>query len=272
MEFYVYLNGVKRGPFREAEVQSYLAAALLQPTDLAANQADGDWKPLSAFQRFALDAPSLATSAAPEIPLPAVNGPRPTRSLPPADAPDFPRTATTAAPGPYARSVLAPNERVYHTTALHWIVFARFAVLGAVLFLFAAIPFAIGVQALTGSELGWFVLPFPAFILLPPTIAFASNEIVITERRILIKTGFISRQSTEMFIPKVESIAVEQNFLGRIFDYGTVIVRGTGGSEEAFDSIARPLLFRNWVQRVQNGDLPGSSGNADASAVAVLAS
>ncbi|MEP6955324.1 MAG: PH domain-containing protein [Chthoniobacterales bacterium] len=162
----------------------------------------------------------------------------------------------TDALGPYARSTLAPNETAYFQTSLHWVIFLRFAGIAAAVFLLVAIPFAIAVQALTGLEFGWFALPLPAFILLPPTMAFASSEIVVTDRRVLIKTGIVRRQTMEMFVAKIESIAVDQGFLGRLFNYGSVTVRGTGGFEEVFTAIARPIAFRDCVQRLQSGEMP----------------
>jgi uncharacterized membrane protein YdbT with pleckstrin-like domain len=138
----------------------------------------------------------------------------------------------------------------------------RFTFLALLVFLLIAMPFAIAVQALTSSQLGWFALPLPAFILLTPTLAYVSSELVITNVRVLIKTGIIRRQTLEMFISKIESIAIDQRFLGRVFDYGTVIVRGTGGFEERFEAIARPVEFRNWVQRMQKGAVVAPVGSA----------
>jgi len=89
-------------------------------------------------------------------------------------------------------------------------------------------------------------------MMLPPTLAFASSELVITDKRVLIKTGIVSRQTLEMFIARIESVAVQQDVLGRMFGYGTVTIRGMGGSEEAFEAIARPIEFRNAVQRLQS--------------------
>ncbi|MEO5722220.1 MAG: PH domain-containing protein [Chthoniobacterales bacterium] len=247
MEFFVYLNGVRRGPFTEERVQAFLRDGLLLPSDLAADNATTDWKPLSAFRRFAVD-PATPEPAPTPAPLTGTPIPPVSSALPPSSA--LPQSAL----GPYARATLAPNETPCFQTSLHWFIFARFALAGIILFIFAAVPFAIAVQAITGSELGWFVLPLPAFLLIPPTLAFASSEIVITDRRVLIKTGIVRRQTAEVFISKVESIGVEQGFLGRMFDFGTVKIRGTGGFEEAFDTIARPLQFRTWVQRLQSGE------------------
>jgi uncharacterized membrane protein YdbT with pleckstrin-like domain len=61
---------------------------------------------------------------------------------------------------------------------------------------------------------------------------------------VLIKTGIIHRQTLEMFISKIESVGVDQGFFARMFDYGSVLVRGTGGFEQAFEAIAAPLEFR----------------------------
>ncbi len=242
MEFYVYLNGVRRGPFSEEQVQSFLTTGLLQPSDLAGDGATSDWKPLASFRRFETPSPPVEAATDPVAEPPVEFAP--------------PSAPTGVALGPYARSTLAPNETPCYRSSLHWFIFVRFALAGLVLFVFAAVPFAIAVQAVTGSELGWFVLPLPAFLLLPPAVAFASSEIVITDRRVLIKTGVVRRQTAEMFISKVESIGVDQGVLGRMFDFGTVRIRGTGGFEEAFDSIARPLQFRSWVQRLQSGERP----------------
>jgi hypothetical protein len=46
---------------------------------------------------------------------------------------------------------------------------------------------------------------------------------------------------------KVESVDVNQSILGRIFDYGEVIVRGTGESWEPIRTIGSPLKFRNHI-------------------------
>jgi uncharacterized membrane protein YdbT with pleckstrin-like domain len=108
------------------------------------------------------------------------------------------------------------------------------------------------VQESQGSHAGWLGFLLPAFILLPAMITYLTSELVITDKRVLIKVGFVRRRTIEMFISKIESIGVNQGILGRLFDYGTVTIRGTGGSAEPFKTIAHPLQFRGCVQRVQS--------------------
>ena len=258
MQFYIYLNGEKRGPLSSNRVQLLLEEGILHPSDLASNQPDAEWKPLGILTAGGTPQP-VVTQAPPALPVVPVElprgGPAAPAPLPPpplSPAPDL-RPISPDLLGPYSRSTLAPDETPFYRTSLHWIIFVRFAFLGLAAFLFVAMPLAIALQALTGSELGWFALPLPVLFLVPPTLAFASSELVITDRRVLIKTGIIHRQTLEMFISKIESVGVDQGFFARMFDYGSVLVRGTGGFEQAFEAIAAPLEFRRWVQRLQSG-------------------
>lgn len=249
MEFYIYLNGTKRGPLTPERVNDHLANGLLHLSDLAANTRDGELRALATYSTFGAPPAPEFTAVTPVAPVP-----RPAVAEPPRPRPSGLTPISREFLGPYARSTLAPNETPFYRTSLHWIVFVRFAFIGLLVVLFLAMPLAIGVQALTGSEIGWLALPLPAFMMVPPTLSYLSSELVVTDMRVLIKSGIIRRQTLEMFVSKVESISVDQGFLGRVFDYGTVLIRGTGGSQEPFEAIAHPLEFRNCVQRLQSAD------------------
>ncbi len=115
----------------------------------------------------------------------------------------------------YVEENLAAGERVTYRTKLHWTVFVS---LKALLTLF-----------------------------LLPLVARATSEFAVTNRRVIIKVGLVSRKTVELKLDKVESIGVEQSIPGRILGYGTIVVRGTGGTNEPFRAIARPLEFRRAV-------------------------
>jgi uncharacterized membrane protein YdbT with pleckstrin-like domain len=74
-----------------------------------------------------------------------------------------------------------------------------------------------------------------------------TTEIAVTDRRIIYKEGFISRNTVEMHMDKVESVDVDQSVMGRILDYGDVIVKGTGTGFEPLKRIAAPLELRNHI-------------------------
>ena len=69
----------------------------------------------------------------------------------------------------------------------------------------------------------------------------------MTDHRVIYKSGLLSRHTIEMNRDKVESVDVDQSLLGRIFGYGTVVVRGTGGSLEPIRNIGDPLTFRTYI-------------------------
>jgi uncharacterized membrane protein YdbT with pleckstrin-like domain len=79
-------------------------------------------------------------------------------------------------------------------------------------------------------------------------IRIGSAEFAVTNRRVMVKLGVMQRRTVETMLSKVEGVAVDQGLAGRIFDYGTITVTGTGGTRETFENIAAPLEFRRQVQ------------------------
>jgi uncharacterized membrane protein YdbT with pleckstrin-like domain len=75
-------------------------------------------------------------------------------------------------------------------------------------------------------------------------VKYKTTELAITTRRVIVKTGFISRSTVEININKVESIQVDQEIFGRLFDFGTLIISGTGTSQAPIRGIAQPMEFR----------------------------
>ena len=93
-------------------------------------------------------------------------------------------------------------------------------------------------------SVGLFQLVLGGVFVLPPIIASLTTELVITNRRVIAKFGLIRRNTIELNLSKIESIRVEQSILGRLLNYGTVFLIGTGGSKEPIPRISHPLEFR----------------------------
>ena len=75
-------------------------------------------------------------------------------------------------------------------------------------------------------------------------VRYKSVELAVTTKRVIVKHGFISRQTVEMNLSRVESVQVEQGVLGRLFDFGTLVIAGTGTSHAPPAGIADPMGFR----------------------------
>jgi uncharacterized membrane protein YdbT with pleckstrin-like domain len=149
----------------------------------------------------------------------------------------------------YVEQVLQPGERVVYLTSLHWLVYLRTVVL-----VILAIAAAIG-SGLVAGPYAALALRVVALLLavwallaaLGALIRRATTELAITDRRVIYKAGIFRRHTVEINRSKVETVGVNQSLLGRLLGFGTVIVRGTGGSFEPIPFIGDPLTFRNHI-------------------------
>src|SRR5262245_19425842 len=55
------------------------------------------------------------------------------------------------------------------------------------------------------------------FLLVPAWIKYRATELAVTNKRVIAKFGFVSRQTIELNVAKIESVQVEQSVLGRMF-------------------------------------------------------
>lgn len=139
----------------------------------------------------------------------------------------------------YVDSQLMSGEKVIYRAHL-----SRLVYLPAILLLiFPALGWLFG-----PPWLGWVCLAVVVIIGLVAHVKFTTSVFVVTDQRVLIKVGWIQRRSLETLLAKIEGIGVEQGLMGRLFNYGTITITGTGGTHERFDKIAAPMQFRKKVQ------------------------
>ena len=138
----------------------------------------------------------------------------------------------------YVEANLMQGEQVVYQTTLHWLMYAWPIVLAVV-----GLLMMLGVPAL-----GLVVLALAAVLAVTAFITVHNAEFAVTNRRVIMKTGWLNRRSLELLLTKIESIAVDQGFAGKLWGYGTIVLSGTGGSHEPFRNIADPFEFRKRVQ------------------------
>lgn len=152
----------------------------------------------------------------------------------------------------YIDKILQPGEAVRHTAYIHWLIyFPAFFFGAAALGVILLVAWNIGDIGTTWREaalVGAAILGLVGFYkLLRAWVARFTTELVVTDRRVIYKRGLVRRFTAELNMEKVESVSVDQSVFGRLFNYGTVIVRGTGGGMDALPDIEDPLTFRNHV-------------------------
>lgn len=144
----------------------------------------------------------------------------------------------------YIEENLMPEEEVVHVTRLHPVL---------VLVPVMASSFFAGlylvVQDMFFPALGSGLMLLGSLYKMGDRVmVFLTSEYGVTSKRVLGKTGFISRDSLDIVLGKVEAVRLKQSILGRILNYGDVEVTGTGGTEERLRFIPDPLVFRNSIQ------------------------
>ena len=147
----------------------------------------------------------------------------------------------------YVDEILEPGEKVVFKTRLSWTLYGP-AIVEALV--------ALALTFLSASAAGFGVAVFvlAAAAAVAALISFLrawfrrwTTEIAVTDRRVVLKRGFIRRHTVEMNMQKVESVDVDQTQLGRLFNYGTVTIKGTGSTLESLRMIDHPLKLRSTI-------------------------
>ena len=148
----------------------------------------------------------------------------------------------------YVDKHLLENEKVVYRARVHRVIFLPPLALA---FLGILLSFLIYYQLNSGKAaeiVGAVFLILVILLAVPRYIRYVTSEFAVTNKRVIVKVGLFYRDTLELVLAKVETIGVEQTILGRILNYGTIIVTGTGGTKEPFKDIAKPLEFRQHVQ------------------------
>jgi uncharacterized membrane protein YdbT with pleckstrin-like domain len=134
----------------------------------------------------------------------------------------------------YVESNLVSGEQVVAFGKVHWYVYVPGAI---------SVVLGIALLKMTGV-LGGFLILAGLILLIRGWFHSFSTELAITNKRVIAKFGFIRRHTVELLHSKIEGFSVEQSIMGRIFNFGTVVVNGTGAGKTPIPRIAAPLDFR----------------------------
>jgi len=156
----------------------------------------------------------------------------------------------------YVERNLIAGEAVVFQTKHHWIVMLGSFVLGLALDLagIAVLIYVLNQRDWSAGSRDAALLAAAVAVIagslltLYGTMKRNATEMVVTNKRVIVKTGLLQRNTFEMLLSRIESIGVQEPVLGRMLGYGTVILRGVGGTPDEFDLIAKPLEFRSHVQ------------------------
>jgi uncharacterized membrane protein YdbT with pleckstrin-like domain len=127
----------------------------------------------------------------------------------------------------YLDESLAPGEAIIARFELHWTAKWRLIV-----FLVLAIP----------------TLGLALFAALYEWLRLRAIEQGVTNRRVVRKTGIVSRTTEELRLASIETIDLHQSTWGRLFGFGDVVLTGRGESSMIFARLAAPLDAKRAIE------------------------
>jgi uncharacterized membrane protein YdbT with pleckstrin-like domain len=92
-------------------------------------------------------------------------------------------------------------------------------------------------------------------LLIMAWIRRASTELAITNKRVIAKFGFVSRDTIEINLQKIETVQVTQTVMQRLLNYGTIVIAGGGTPQEPIPGVADPMAFRKAFLEAQEAAL-----------------
>lgn len=134
----------------------------------------------------------------------------------------------------YIEKNLLKGERIIHAAPVTPV---NFKFLAPVI----AISFVLGL--ISNSFLVLIPIPF-AWWALQGFIEYKTWELAVTDKRVITKQGLLNHSIDSIKLDKVESVSVQQTFVGRFFNFGTVLFKGIGGELLHIGNVSNPTEFR----------------------------
>lgn len=137
------------------------------------------------------------------------------------------------------------NQRTVYQARLHWIVFVWPSLLllfglllGSFVVSFREVGLVIAVIGLIWSFLMWLTYQF--------------SSLTIKEKQVILRSGILVRQTIDISLNKIESIDIRQSIIGSIFQYGSLLITGTGGTRQCMGYVAKPLTCRRHIEQLMH--------------------
>lgn len=140
----------------------------------------------------------------------------------------------------YIQNNLQAGEEIKYKADIHWYIFvypAALILLGA---FFSSAPEGFLYY------IGLILLLLGVIQLVKRVLFKMGAEYIVTNRKVVLKSGLLSRDALELTLNKCEGLRITQSVLGRILGFGAIVVT-TGGATNTFKFIADPMRFRNEI-------------------------
>ena len=150
----------------------------------------------------------------------------------------------------YVMQQLGANEKILYTERHHWVFFVA-EMIKWILFAAAVLAVVIVFRVWFFEGAGWvwwllLIFLVPAVRIAWGFLSWRMNVYVLTNRRVIESTGVLSKRVADSSLEKLTDIVLKQSILGRMLDYGDIIVltAAAGAGINDLKQIRRPMEFK----------------------------
>jgi len=137
------------------------------------------------------------------------------------------------------------NQRVVYQARLHWIIFVWPLLL---LLLGLSLSFAF----VASREVGLMIVLIAMAWGFLMWLTYQFSSLTIKERQVILRSGILVRQTIDIPFTKIESIDIRQSIVGSLFQYGSLLITGTGGTRQWMGYVAKPLTCRRHIEQLMH--------------------
>jgi membrane protein YdbS with pleckstrin-like domain len=135
------------------------------------------------------------------------------------------------------------DSNVIYVARLHWIIFVW-------PFLLLCLGFFLGIEFWSMKEVSIFLVVFALIWLMMTWVTYLYSSLTIKKNQVILRTGFLVRQTIDLPMTKIESIDIRQSIGGSIFQYGMLMITGTGGTRNSINFLDKPLTCRRYIEQL----------------------
>jgi uncharacterized membrane protein YdbT with pleckstrin-like domain len=137
------------------------------------------------------------------------------------------------------------ENKVIYQARLHWVLFVTpillclsMLYLGLSEYQFRHAAFFVAFFAMVWGIIVWLTYHF--------------SFLIVKEKQVILCTGILVRQTLDIPLSKIESIDIRQSIIGSLLHYGSLVITGTGGTQQSVHYLDRPLTCRRYIEQVMH--------------------
>jgi uncharacterized membrane protein YdbT with pleckstrin-like domain len=144
-------------------------------------------------------------------------------------------------------SQLQPGEEILYRARITRLTLAPWMALLAVALIIAGVAW-FQFESVPGALTALAVAVLAGLVILWKNYVLSSYDYVLTNHRIVLETGILSRRSMDSRLDKVNNVEHRQSLWGRLLNFGEVEIDTASETGAAvFRNIANPLEFKRYI-------------------------